>query len=247
MANETVSYDSDGSDGKAVKLAGVVVWDGGRREAVRPDRSRRRRFGNAVNTGLKKTLDLTGAGTALVLLIPLFIAIAAAIKLTSRGPVLFRQRRYGLDGETFTLLKFRSMHVERCDASGVAQTVPDDPRVTVVGAFLRRSNFDELPQLINVLRGEMSLVGPRPHVPGMLAAGVPYETFDPRYMDRHRVRPGITGLAQVNGFRGETKDAYAAHMRLENDLDYIQRQSLRLDIRILAATMVREFLKGSGY
>ncbi|GAB4577132.1 MAG: sugar transferase [Roseibium sp.] len=247
MANETVSCDTDGNGRDAVKVAGNVVWDAGQRETVGGNRPSRSRFRGAVNAGLKKTLDLAGAGTALLLLFPLFIAIAVAIKLTSRGPVLFRQRRYGLHGEPFTLLKFRSMHVERCDASGVTQTVPDDPRLTVIGGFLRRSNFDELPQLINVLRGEMSLVGPRPHVPGMLAAGVPYETFDPRYMDRHQVRPGITGLAQINGCRGETRDAHAARMRLEYDLDYIRRQSLFLDLRILAVTMVRELFSGSGY
>jgi lipopolysaccharide/colanic/teichoic acid biosynthesis glycosyltransferase len=247
LANETVSCDTDGNGREAVKLSGYMVWDAGQRETLRRGQTRRGRFASAVNAGLKKTLDLTGAGTALVLLFPLFIAIAVAIKLTSRGPVLFRQRRYGRHGETFTLLKFRSMHVDCCDASGVTQTVLDDPRVTAVGAFLRRSNFDELPQLINVLKGDMSLVGPRPHVPGMLAAGVPYETFDPRYMERHRVRPGITGLAQMNGFRGETKEAYSARMRLEHDLDYIRRQSLMLDLRILVVTMVREFFTGSGY
>eukprot|EP00903_Cladosiphon_okamuranus_P001193 g1191.t1 len=145
------------------------------------------------------------------------------------------------------MFKFRSMHVNMCDTTGIAQTVANDPRLTAVGGFLRKSNFDELPQLINVLKGDMSLVGPRPHVPGMLAAGVPYETFDPRYMSRHQALPGITGLAQVNGFRGETKDAHAARMRLEYDLAYIRRRTTLFDIRILAATIVKEFFKGNGY
>lgn len=184
--------------------------------------------------------------TGLVLLLPLLVGIALVVKLTSRGPVLFRQNRYGLDGVPFKVLKFRTMRADLGDASGIAQTVSNDPRVTPAGRFLRKSNFDELPQLINVLRGEMSLVGPRPHVPGMLAAGVPYEKFDGRYMDRHCVRPGLTGLAQVNGFRGETQTAWAARMRLELDLEYIEHQTFGLDMRILMGTFLREFLRGSG-
>ncbi|TYC52903.1 sugar transferase [Rhodobacterales bacterium] len=196
---------------------------------------------------MKKLLDLGGATAGLVLLAPLLTGIAVAIKLTSSGPVLFRQQRYGLNGKPFQVLKFRTMRIDMCDPSGVTQTVADDPRVTMVGRFLRRSNFDELPQLINVLKGEMSLVGPRPHVPGMLAAGVPYETFDGRYMERHCVRPGLTGLAQVKGYRGETRDEHAARMRLEYDLKYIETISVGLDIRIIAETVVREFLGGNGY
>ncbi|WP_247646166.1 sugar transferase [Labrenzia sp. VG12] len=229
-----------------MSLAEYVVWRGANADTI--DVSRRRsRVMRAVDSGLKKTLDLTGAFAGLILLFPLFVAISVAIKTTSRGPVFFRQQRYGRDGTPFTVLKFRSMHMHLCDKSGVAQTVEDDPRVTAVGGFLRKSNFDELPQLINVLKGDMSLVGPRPHVPGMLAAGMPYEHFDTRYMTRHRVLPGITGLAQVNGFRGETRDPYAARMRLEYDLAYIRRQSVFLDIRILATTVVKEFFKGKGY
>ncbi|ASP36463.1 exopolysaccharide biosynthesis protein [Labrenzia sp. VG12] len=246
MANETVSYDADEPSRDTLSLAEYVVWRGANADTI--DVSRRRsRVMRAVDSGLKKTLDLTGAFAGLILLFPLFVAISVAIKTTSRGPVFFRQQRYGRDGTPFTVLKFRSMHMHLCDKSGVAQTVEDDPRVTAVGGFLRKSNFDELPQLINVLKGDMSLVGPRPHVPGMLAAGMPYEHFDTRYMTRHRVLPGITGLAQVNGFRGETRDPYAARMRLEYDLAYIRRQSVFLDIRILATTVVKEFFKGKGY
>ncbi len=197
--------------------------------------------------GLKRTLDLLGAGLGLVLLLPLFLVIAVAIKLTSRGPVFFRQARYGLNGDLFTILKFRTMHTHLCDKSGIAQTAQNDPRVTLVGKFLRRSNFDELPQLVNILRGDMSLVGPRPHVPGMLAAGVPYEDFDPRYMDRFKVPPGLTGLAQVKGFRGETRDSHAARMRLEHDLVYIRKQSIVLDVKIILETVVREFFSSNGY
>ncbi|WP_419177140.1 sugar transferase [Desulfosediminicola sp.] len=197
--------------------------------------------------GLKRTIDLIGAGTGVVLLSPLLLSLAVAIKATSKGPVLFRQKRHGLNGETFVAYKFRSMYTDRCDASGVQQTTRDDPRITPVGQFLRRSNFDELPQLFNVLKGEMSLVGPRPHVPGMLANGVTYEEFDPRYQSRHRVKPGITGLAQVNGFRGETRNAHAARMRLNYDLAYIEQQSTILDVKIIFGTIVREFFRGNGY
>lgn len=196
---------------------------------------------------LKRSLDLFGSILGLVLLLPLFAVLAASIKLTSKGPVLFRQKRHGLNGETFTALKFRSMYVHDCDHTGVRQTVKNDPRITPVGRFLRRSNFDELPQLINVLKGEMSLVGPRPHVPGMLADGVPYEEFDPRYQSRHRIKPGITGLAQVNGFRGETRDAYTASMRLYYDLKYIEVRSITLDVKIIFTTVIQEFFGGKGY
>ena len=195
----------------------------------------------------KNIMDLVGASIAMVLLAPLLLAIAVCIKATSRGPVLFKQKRYGQNGKVFTTYKFRSMYVDLGDNSGVQQTVKNDPRITPVGRFLRRSNFDELPQIINVLKGEMSLVGPRPHVPGMLANGVLYEEFDNRYHLRHQVKPGITGLAQVNGFRGETIDPYAAHMRLEMDLEYIREQSPWLDIKIAVKTVGVEFLGGNGY
>ncbi|MEL7526748.1 MAG: sugar transferase [Pseudomonadota bacterium] len=196
---------------------------------------------------LKRALDIVGAGTGLILLIPLLLAISIAIKATSRGPVIFRQERHGLNGTVFTIFKFRTMYTHLGDGSGVAQTVCGDPRVTRVGTFLRKSNFDELPQLLNVLKGEMSLVGPRPHVPGMLAAGMAYEDFDPRYMSRHQVRPGITGLAQVSGCRGETSDPVSARKRLEFDLEYLEKQSVFLDLKIIAQTIAREFFFGNGY
>ncbi|MHA7773952.1 sugar transferase [Roseibium sp. M-1] len=250
MADETVSYEAEDHVRDTMNIAGFVTW--GRRDsrsgtAMRPHGTNGSLVAGTINSGLKKLLDLTGATAGLILLFPLFVAIAVAIKLTSRGPVFFRQARYGLNGAPFEVLKFRTMHNDLCDRSGVSQTVENDPRVTFVGAFLRKSNFDELPQLINVLRGDMSLVGPRPHVPGMLAAGMPYEVFDPRYMDRHRVLPGITGLAQVNGFRGETREAYAARMRLEHDLAYVRQHSVVLDVKILFVTVVKEFFSGNGY
>ncbi len=216
-------------------------YSGGRKPARRTS-ARSRRSGIA-----KRSVDLIGAASGLLLLLPLLLLLALAIKASSRGPVLFRQKRHGLNGKTFTIYKFRTMYVEQSDLTGIQQTIAGDPRITPIGHFLRRSNFDELPQLLNVLYGEMSLVGPRPHVPGMLACGVPYEVFDPRYQIRHQVKPGLTGLAQVNGFRGETKDAHSARMRLNHDLDYIRRRSLSLDLSILFKTVLREFFSGNGY
>ncbi|GAB2185347.1 sugar transferase [Roseibium sp. LAB1] len=250
MADETVSYDADDHGRDAMNIASLATWGyqhANRLDTASGDRSDLRQVRTYFQNGLKKFIDLIGAGVGLALLFPLFVALAVAIKLTSRGPVFFRQWRYGLNGRKFAVLKFRTMYADQCDCSGITQTVANDPRVTLIGAFLRKSNFDELPQLINVLRGEMSLVGPRPHVPGMLAAGVPYEEFHPRYMDRHKVLPGITGLAQVKGFRGETKDPYAARMRLAYDLAYVERQSVALDAKILAVTIAKEFFNGNGY
>ncbi|MBG6206386.1 lipopolysaccharide/colanic/teichoic acid biosynthesis glycosyltransferase [Labrenzia sp. EL_126] len=204
------------------------------------DRSQRSQFS-------KRSLDLFGSVLGIITLLPLFACLSVAIKLTSKGPIFFKQKRHGLNGNLFTVYKFRSMYTDRCDKTGVDQTVKNDPRVTPVGRILRRCNFDELPQLINVLKGEMSLVGPRPHVPGMLANGVPYEVFDPRYQSRHKVKPGITGLAQVKGCRGETKDASAASMRLKYDLEYIDEHSLFLDVKIIFNTLIQEFCNGKGY
>jgi|GEM_PF-1219874 len=194
----------------------------------------------------KRMLDTAGAMAGLVLLAPLFAGIALAIKLTSRGPVFFRQTRLGLNGRPFSILKFRTMYVEQCDTSGLAHTVDGDPRVTPVGRFLRRSSFDELPQLINVMQGQMSLVGPRPYVPGMQAGGLAYECLDYRYYDRLRVLPGITGLAQVNGYRGDASDEAAARTRLEYDLAYIENSNVWTDLKIILRTIAREFFKGSG-
>jgi len=250
LADETVSYEADDHGREAMNIAGFATWGYPHPDLLdatnRASRDLRPARG-VIQSGLKKCIDLTGASAGLLLLFPLFVALAVAIKLTSRGPIFFRQWRYGLNGKKFAVLKFRTMYANQCDSTGISQTVANDPRVTLIGAFLRKSNFDELPQLINVLRGEMSLVGPRPHVPGMLAAGMPYEDFHPRYMDRHKVLPGITGLAQVNGFRGETKNAHAARMRLAYDLAYIERRSVILDVKILATTVAREFFNGNGY
>ncbi len=185
----------------------------------------------------KRCLDVTVAILALVVLAPLLLAISLAIALSSKGPVLFRQKRLGHNNIPFTLIKFRSMYVDRQDLSGIAHTVERDPRITRVGRIIRRTYLDELPQLLNVLRGDMSVVGPRAQVMGMRAVGRCYEDLVPDYRARHAVRPGITGLAQVRGLRGEIKDAEHAIARVAADFEYIHQASLWLDLKILALTV----------
>jgi exopolysaccharide biosynthesis polyprenyl glycosylphosphotransferase len=194
----------------------------------------------------KRIFDVVLAGAALVFFAPLFAAVAIAIKATSPGPVLFTQYRYGYRNHRFRIYKFRTMYAHLADRSGVRQTTDADPRVTAIGRLLRSTSLDELPQLLNVIRGDMSLVGPRPHVPGMLAASMRYEHLIPYYFVRHVVRPGVTGLAQVSGYRGSTAEAQSAIGRISCDLEYIEKWSLWLDLRIIMRTVVREFLSGSG-
>jgi exopolysaccharide biosynthesis polyprenyl glycosylphosphotransferase len=194
----------------------------------------------------KRALDIAGAASGLIVFAPLFVGIAVAIKATSPGPVFFRQKRYGYHNRRFWIFKFRTMYVDRGDARGTQQTTSNDPRVTPVGRILRKSSLDELPQLINVLNGDMSLVGPRPHVPGMLAGGMLYERLTPYYFQRHIMRPGLTGLAQVTGYRGETTVALSAIERLDYDLRYIATWSLWLDLKIIVRTAWRELSGGSG-
>jgi lipopolysaccharide/colanic/teichoic acid biosynthesis glycosyltransferase len=161
-----------------------------------------------------------------------------AIRLDSPGPTLFRQRRIGFANNGFEMLKFRTMHDHEPERGRFQQTTRHDPRVTRVGAIMRRMSFDELPQLINVLRGEMSIVGPRPHAPGTCAGDKPFELVTPHYAARHRVLPGMTGLAQIRGLRGETDTEEKLLRRLESDLEYIDTWSLWLDFAIMARTAV---------
>lgn len=196
---------------------------------------------------LKRLVDIVGAILGLILLSPILIAVSILIKLGSPGPVFFRQDRTGFDNQTFEILKFRTMFSDRGDPSGVAQTTNDDPRITPLGLILRRANLDELPQLFNVLRGDMSLIGPRPHVPGMKAAGMLYEELVDDYPSRHKMRPGITGLAQCRGFRGPTIEPEPAAIRVALDLEYIRTFSLWLDFKILLRTVISEIRGGNGF
>ena len=201
---------------------------------------------SAALLAAKRGLDIIGAACGLLLFAPLLLGIVIAIKATSPGPVFFRQKRYGYHNRRFWVLKFRTMYTHLGDARGTQQTTAGDKRITPVGRILRKSSLDELPQLINVLKGDMSLVGPRPHVPGMLAGGMLYEQLTPYYFQRHIMRPGVTGLAQVMGCRGNTTVAISAIDRLDYDLRYIATWSLLLDIKIIIRTALREFFSGSG-
>jgi putative colanic acid biosynthesis UDP-glucose lipid carrier transferase len=178
---------------------------------------------------LKRVMDIVLGGCALLLTLPVLLLIAVAVKLSSPGPVLFQQRRYGLNGEEITVYKFRSMTVCE-DGADVTQATAKDHRVTAVGRFIRRSSLDELPQLFNVLQGTMSLVGPRPHA---VAHNEKYRRLISGYMIRHKVRPGITGLAQIEGLRGETETTEKMAERVRYDLEYLRNWSPWLDLRIL--------------
>jgi lipopolysaccharide/colanic/teichoic acid biosynthesis glycosyltransferase len=164
------------------------------------------------------------------------LAVAVAIKLDSRGPVLFRQKRHGFNNELIEIFKFRSMHVDRCDANAAKLVTKDDPRVTRVGRFIRKTSLDELPQLFNVIAGSLSLVGPRPHALEAKAAGRLYVSVVDGYFGRHKVKPGITGWAQIHGWRGETDTPEKIQKRVEHDIYYIENWSLLLDLFILIKT-----------
>jgi putative colanic acid biosynthesis UDP-glucose lipid carrier transferase len=191
----------------------------------------------------KRVFDMALAWIALMLTWPVLLAVALAIKLSSAGPVLFKQRRYGLNGEEILIYKFRSMTVCE-DGAEVSQATPQDGRVTPLGAFLRRTSLDELPQILNILEGKMSFVGPRPHA---VAHNEVYRKLINGYMIRHKVRPGITGWAQVNGLRGETSTIDKMHQRVQYDLDYLKNWSFWLDLKIIARTSLIVFNDRNAY
>ncbi|CAN7758011.1 undecaprenyl-phosphate glucose phosphotransferase [Caballeronia sp. LjRoot29] len=192
----------------------------------------------------KETFDRLFSAFVLFVISPVLLAIAIAIKLSSPGPVLFKQKRKGLDGRVFTIYKFRTMRAHVQTHGVVQQATRNDPRVTTVGGFLRRTSLDELPQFFNVLRGEMSVVGPRPHA---LEHDELYRPLIEGYLDRYRAKPGITGWAQVNGFRGETDKIEKMVARVEHDLYYLQHWSFAFDIRIVAATVLKGFIHSTAY
>ncbi len=185
---------------------------------------------------IKSAMDRVVGLCALVVLSPLMLATAVAVRLESKGPVLFKQKRYGFNNELVEVWKFRSMYTEMSDANAAKLVTKDDPRVTRVGRFIRKTSIDELPQLFNVLKGELSLVGPRPHATQAKAATELYEQVVDGYFARHKVKPGITGWAQINGWRGETDTHDKIANRVKYDLEYIDRWSIWLDLRILIKT-----------
>jgi len=198
---------------------------------------------SVLERALKRALDIVLAGTALLLLSPLLLALALAVQFSSPGPILFRQARRGFGGRRFAILKFRSMTVCE-DGPTITQARRGDARLTPIGAFLRSHSLDELPQLLNVLRGDMSLVGPRPHA---VAHDDLYDPLIRTYALRQHVKPGITGWAQVNGCRGETREVADMEARVRHDLWYIDNYSLGIDLLILLRTVILSFSDQQAY
>ncbi|MEY8354116.1 undecaprenyl-phosphate glucose phosphotransferase [Lachnospiraceae bacterium 54-53] len=193
-----------------------------------------------VNALVKRAVDILGAGFALVLFSPLMLITAALIKLTAPGPLIYKQERVGLHNRPFHMYKFRSMVVQAPSEEKIKWTTPHDSRVTPVGRFIRKTSIDEMPQFLNVLRGDMSLVGPRPERPLFVEK---FKEEIPRYMIKHQVRPGITGWAQVNGYRGDT----SITKRIEHDLYYIENWTLGFDFKILFLTIFKGFINKNAY
>uniref|UniRef100_Q31F06 Sugar transferase n=1 Tax=Hydrogenovibrio crunogenus (strain DSM 25203 / XCL-2) TaxID=317025 RepID=Q31F06_HYDCU len=192
---------------------------------------------------LKRSEDVILSFIILILISPILLTIASAIKLTSVGPVIFKQKRYGLNGEEIRVYKFRSMTTQD-NGFVINQATKNDIRITPLGRFLRRTSLDELPQFINVLQGRMSIVGPRPHA---VAHNEEYRQLIPKYMQRHLVKPGITGWAQINGWRGETDTLEKMEKRVEYDLHYINNWSLWLDVKIIVLTIFKGFIDKNAY
>lgn len=195
---------------------------------------------NTFYAAMKRVMDIAGAICAIILFSPIMMFSVIMIKLTSPGPLIFKQERVGLHNHTFMMYKFRSMDVQPPEKEKTKWTVKDDPRVTNFGKFMRKTSIDELPQLFNVLKGEMSLVGPRPERPFFVEK---FKEEIPRYMIKHQVRPGLTGWAQVNGYRGNT----SIRKRIEYDLYYIENWTLGLDVKILFLTIFKGFINKNAY
>jgi Undecaprenyl-phosphate glucose phosphotransferase len=188
----------------------------------------------------KRATDMVVSGFALIVLSPVLVFIALAVRLTSRGPIFFKQERMGMDGRTFPMLKFRSMKVDAEEKTGAVWARPNDDRRTPIGTLLRATSLDELPQLWNILRGDMSLVGPRPERPVFVSQ---FRREIPHYMLRHKVKAGLTGWAQVNGWRGDT----SLSKRIECDLFYIRNWSYFFDLKIILLTFWRGFVNKNAY
>ncbi len=195
---------------------------------------------NTLNWISKRAVDIVGSVAGLVLFSPIMLIAALAIKFTSRGPMLFKQERVGLHNKVFKMYKFRTMEIQKPSVEENAWTVRDDPRVTKVGKILRRTSIDELPQLFNILKGEMSLVGPRPERPQFVEK---FKEEIPRYMIKHQVRPGLTGWAQINGYRGDT----SIRRRIEHDLFYIENWTMSFDFKIMFLTIFKGFINKNAY
>ncbi len=201
---------------------------------------RRVPLNNALNAFIKRVVDVLGALFALVIFSPIMILTIIMIKITSPGPIIFKQERIGLQNKPFSMYKFRSMVVQDNEKEKKGWTTKNDPRVTSVGKFIRKTSIDELPQLINVLKGNMSLIGPRPERPQFVEK---FREEIPRYMVKHQVRPGLTGWAQVNGYRGDT----SIQKRIEYDLYYIENWTLGFDFKILFLTFFKGFINKNAY
>ena len=195
---------------------------------------------NALNKVIKRSMDIVGGIAAIIVFSPVMILAAILVKCTSKGPIIYRQERVGLHNRSFKMFKFRSMEIQPPSEEAKKWTTPNDPRVTTIGKLMRRTSIDELPQLFNVLRGDMSLVGPRPERPYFVEK---FKEEIPRYMVKHQVRPGITGWAQVNGYRGDT----SIKKRIDFDLYYIENWTIGLDFKILFLTIFKGFINKNAY
>lgn len=195
---------------------------------------------NTFNMICKRIMDIAGAVAAIIIFLPVMLVTAVLVKTTSKGPLIYRQERVGLHNQNFQMYKFRSMEVQSAKSEKKAWTVRNDPRVTAVGKFIRKTSIDELPQLFNILKGDMSLVGPRPERPFFVEK---FREEIPRYMVKHQVRPGLTGWAQINGYRGDT----SIRKRIEYDLYYIENWTMGLDIKILFLTFFKGFVNKNAY